>query len=377
MLDYETLRFIWWLLLGVLLVGFALTDGFDLGVAALLRVLGHDDGERRAVLEAIEPMWEGNQVWFILAGGAVFAAWPLLYAASFSGFYFAMLAVLLALILRPVGFTFRGKIEQHRWRDNWDWVLTFSGALPALLFGVAFGNLFIGLGFDIDNLGRFQFNSSFWDLLNPFALLCGVMSLCMLLMHGAAYAAVKVSEPVQSRAKIAGSIAAVGLVACLVLCGWYLNYLPGHVVAPGIDHAAASNPAAKAVNLVEGAWLNGYQAHPLLQLIPLTAVLAAMATALLLYMGALITGLLMSSLSVTAVIFTGGVSLFPFLLPSSHNPNVGLTVWDASSSQHTLALMVIATCIFLPMILAYTSWAYGVMRGQINVESVRKHLGLY
>ncbi len=137
MLDYGTLREIWWLLLGVLLIGFAVTDGYDLGLGAIYRFITRDDTERRMALEAIEPHWEGHQVWFILGGGAVFAAWPALYAASFSGFYFAMLLVLLALILRPVGFNFRNKVENPAWRNAWDWALTVAGAVPALVFGVS------------------------------------------------------------------------------------------------------------------------------------------------------------------------------------------------------------------------------------------------
>src|SRR6476659_11077464 len=168
MLDYATLRVIWWLLLGALLIGFAVTDGFDLGVAALFRWLGRDDDERRAVLETIEPVWEGNQVWLILGAGAVFAAWPLLYAASFSGLYFAMLLVLLALILRPVGFFFRNKLEDARWRNAWDWALFVSGAVPALLFGVAFGNLFLGVPFPIDDPGGPVYTGGFINLLHPF-----------------------------------------------------------------------------------------------------------------------------------------------------------------------------------------------------------------
>src|SRR5476649_1649025 len=148
--DYETLRLIWWALLGALLIGFAVMDGFDLGVGATFRFFGRNDEERRALLECIEPFWEGNQVWFVLGGGAVFAAWPLLYAASFSNLYLAMFLILIALILRPVGFTFRNKIEHARWRNFWDWTLLVAGAVPALLFGVAFGNLFLGVPYHFD-----------------------------------------------------------------------------------------------------------------------------------------------------------------------------------------------------------------------------------
>src|SRR5579863_558403 len=163
--DYPTLRIIWWLILGLLLIGFAVMDGCALGVGATFRFLGHNDDERRALIESIEPVWDGNQVWFSLAGGAVFAAWPLLYAASFSGLYLAMFALLVALILRPVGFVFRNKLPEAHWRNVWDWALTVGGAAPALLFGVAFGNLFLGLPFHFDELQRPVFTGGFLDLL--------------------------------------------------------------------------------------------------------------------------------------------------------------------------------------------------------------------
>lgn len=170
MIDYELLRELWWLLLGVLLIGFALTDGYDLGLGAILRLIGRDDVERRMALEAIEPNWEGNQVWFILGGGAVFAAWPLLYAASFSAFYFAMFLLLVALILRPVGFAFRNRLPHARWRGAWDWALTIAGAVPSLVFGVAFGNLFLGVPFHFTDVLLPVYDGSFLGLFHPFAL---------------------------------------------------------------------------------------------------------------------------------------------------------------------------------------------------------------
>src|SRR5450759_4533128 len=184
MFDYETLRIIWWLLLGVLLIGFAIMDGFDLGVAALLRVLAKTDDERRALLETIEPVWEGNQVWLILGAGAIFAAWPLLYAAAFSGFYFAMLLTLLAFIVRPVGFNFRNKIADPRWRGTWDWILTVAGLVPPLIFGVAFGNVFLGVPLHYDETLRISYAGGFFALLRPFPVLVGLVSIAMILMHG-------------------------------------------------------------------------------------------------------------------------------------------------------------------------------------------------
>ena len=371
MLDYATLRVIWWLLLGALLIGFAVTDGFDLGVAALFRWLGRDDDERRALLESIEPVWDGNQVWLLTGGGAVFAAWPLLYAASFSGLYLAMLLVLLSLILRPVGFFFRNKIAEPRWRDAWDWALFVSGAVPALLFGVAFGNLFLGVPFHIDDLGRPVYTGAFIGLLHPFALLAGVASLAMLAMHGATYAALRVGEPMAARARRAASIAAVVLLVAFTLAGVWLMSLKGFRISGALDTAGPSNPLRKTVETAAGAWLSGYGARPAFWLAPLVTYAGALGTILLLRAARPGLAFIASSLATGAVILTAGFALFPFLLPSSSAPGASLTVWDASSSQRTLFIMLLATLLLLPIVLIYTSWVFRLLRGTITLEHVR------
>ena len=197
-MDYEILRLIWWALLGILLIGFAVMDGFDLGTAALLPFVGKTDIERRVIINTVGPVWEGNQVWFILGGGAIFAAWPTLYAASFSGFYLAMFLVLATLILRPAGFNFRGKIDDIRWRAFWDWALFAGGVVPALVFGVAFGNLFQGVPFGFDSDLRFHSQITLTLLLNPFALVVGLVSLSMIVLHGAAWLNYKTEDAVQA-----------------------------------------------------------------------------------------------------------------------------------------------------------------------------------
>ena len=206
MFDYEILRLIWWALLGVLLIGFALTDGFDLGVAALLPFVARDDAERRMVINAIGPTWEGNQVWFILGGGAIFAAWPFVYAVSFSGFYLAMFLVLAALILRPVGFKYRSKKPSRAWRSRWDWALFVGGFVPALVFGVAVGNVLLGAPFRLDGDLRSFYDGTLLGLFTPFSLLTGLLSVTMLVLHGAAWLAIKVEHgPVHDRARRCGS----------------------------------------------------------------------------------------------------------------------------------------------------------------------------
>ena len=185
MIDYEVLRVIWWVLVGVLLIGFAITDGFDLGVGALLTLIGKTDDERRVMINTVGPHWDGNQVWFITAGGAIFAAWPMIYATAFSGFYLALALVLIALWMRPLGFDFRSKLEDKRWRTSWDWALFTSGFVPALIFGVAFGNLLLGVPFELDGNLKATYTGSFFGLLTPFALVAGLVSVAMILNHGA------------------------------------------------------------------------------------------------------------------------------------------------------------------------------------------------
>jgi cytochrome bd ubiquinol oxidase subunit II len=376
--DYETLRLIWWLILGVLLIGFAVMDGFDLGLGATFRSLGRTDEERRALLQSIEPVWDGNQVWFILAGGAVFAAWPLLYAASFSGLYPAMFVLLAALILRPVGFMFRNQVPDARWRDVWDWALTVGGGVPALMFGVAFGNLFLGLPFHFDALQRPVYTGGFFGLLQPFALLAGLVSLAMLVMHGAVYASLKVGEPMAARAATLGRWAALAFIVAFVAGGlWVSNVLDGQRILSVIDTAGPSNPLAKHVTVAPGAWLANYRAHGLLWLAPALAVVAAALTWWLL--GAARPGLafITSAATLAGTILTAGIALFPFLMPSSTHPDQGLTVWDASSSERTLAIMLICVLVFLPVVLAYTAWVFRVLRGRITLESIRGHAGPY
>lgn len=375
MFDYETLRIVWWLILGVLLAGFAVFDGFDLGVAALLRVLGRNDAERHVLLETIEPVWEGNQVWFILGGGAVFAAWPLLYAASFSGFYVAMFVLLVAFILRPVGFNFRDKIRDARWRGVWDTALIISGLVPMLITGVAFGNLFLGVPFRFDDTLRMTYEGGFFGLLQPFAVVSGLLSIAMLLTHGASYAALKADASLAARAaRVARVTALVFIVLYLAAGVWLALGIPGYAIASAVDGAAPSNPLAKTV-VTGGDWFVNYRAQPLLWMAPLLALSGALGAALLPLRRPII-GFVASSLMVASTIFSAGFALFPFLMPSSLDPRSSLTVWDASSSHSTLGLMLFATAVLLPVVLAYTAWIYRVLRGRVTLEHVRRTHGL-
>ncbi len=376
--DYGTLRVIWWALIGVLLSGFAITDGFDLGLGATFRWLGRNEDERHALLAAIEPVWEGNQTWFILGGGAVFAAWPLVYAASFSGLYLAMFLVLVALILRPVGFTFRDKLRDARWRATWDTALTVGGALPALLFGVAFANLFLGLPFRFDAWHRVSNDGGLFSLLHPFALLGGVMSLAMLVMHGNAYAALKVGEPMAGRARRLGQLAALTFLIAFIAGGlWLAIGIPGFRIVGAIDTAGPSDPLGKSVTVEAGAWLGNFVRWPAMCLAPVLATCAAIATLALLGARRAGAAFFTSCVVQASTVVTAGLALFPFMMPSSVAPSQSLTVWDSSSSERTLLLMLGAVTVFMPVILAYTAWVFRVLKGKITLEALLDHGGEY
>ena len=370
--DYGTLRVIWWALMGMLLIGFAVMDGFDLGVAALLPVLGRNDSERRILLNVVGPVWEGNQVWLITAGGALFAAWPLIYAASFSAFYLAMMLVLVALILRPVGFKYRSKLTDPTWRRTWDGVLCFSGVVAALVFGVAMGNLIGGtpIGMDANSL-RPMWHGSFFSLFTPFTLFAGVLSVVMVAMHGAVLLAWRTGEPIASRARGWGMLFAVLTAALFALGGvWVAQGIDGHVITSAIDPHGPSNPMLKTVEVGTGAWMTNFSTYPAMWLGPIAGVAGALLAAVLLAARARVTAFLASAVSIGGVIATVGFAMFPFIMPSSFEPRAGLTVWDASSSLMTLWIMLLAVCFFLPIITVYTAWVYRVMRGEVNQSTV-------
>ncbi|WP_416066897.1 cytochrome d ubiquinol oxidase subunit II [Rhizobium sp. ZK1] len=371
LIDYETLRIIWWVLLGVLLIAFATTDGFDLGVGALLPFVAKTDAERRIAINTIGATWEGNQVWLILGGGAIFAAWPPLYAVSFSGFYLAMFAILLALILRPVAFKYRSKRESPRWRSNWDWALFVGGFVPSLIFGVAVGNVLQGVPFRFANDMRIFYEGSFFALLNPYALLCGLLSVAMLVMHGGAWLVLKSTGPVAERSRRYGSIAALAVIVLFALGGLFLWMgVGGYRITSDINPIGPSNPLLKTVTPEGGAWLANYHTYPWMIAAPILGFLGAGAAFLAMRVRREVAALLFSDLAITGIISTVGLSMFPFILPSSLDPRSSLTVWDASSSHLTLFIMLVATIIFLPIIFAYTAWVYKVLWGKVDEKSV-------
>nr|WP_314472068.1 cytochrome d ubiquinol oxidase subunit II [uncultured Sphingomonas sp.] len=379
MFDYETLRVIWWALMGVLLIGFALTDGYDLGVASLLPWVAKTDAERRMVINSVGPTWEGNQVWFILGGGAIFAAWPHVYAVSFSGFYLAMFVVLSALILRPVGFKYRSKRPDPAWRTRWDWALFVGGFVPALVFGVAVGNVLQGAPFRIDSDLRSFYEGSFLDLFTPFTLLCGLLSVAMLVLHGAAWLAIKVERgPVHDRARTVGSVAAIATIVLFAVGYAIVAYGDvGYRITSVVDPAGPSNPLRTTAEQVAGGWLTNFALYPWMVAAPLMGFVGAVLAFVGIRRGAEVLAFAGSSSAAVGIIATVGCSMFPFILPSSIDAHSSLTVWNASSTHRTLGIMLFVTVVFLPIVLAYTAWAYKVMFGRVTTEEVRTNPDFY
>ena len=371
MLDYFTLKIIWWALVGVLLIGFAIMDGHDMGVGTLLPFVGRSDVERRVAINTVGPHWDGNQVWFITAGGALFAAWPVVYATAFSGFYWAMILVLWALFFRPVGFDYRSKIHNAKWRSTWDWGLFVGGAVPPLVFGIAFGNLLQGVPFHFNNMLVSTYTGSFWQLLNPFALLTGVVSSAMITLQGGTYLAHRTEGVIQARAIKGGVGAALVLLCTFVIAGVWLQSIDGYRISSVVDIAGLPDILNKTVVREVGAWMANYGHYPLLWLLPALGLGGAAGAALLMMMRRTLAAFVASSLAVIGVISTAGVSMFPFVMPSSSVPAASLTVWDSVSSHLSLSIMFWATLILMPLIVIYTSWAYRVMRGKVTVAHIK------
>lgn len=374
MLDYEVLRLLWWGIIGVLLIGFAVTDGFDMGVGMLLCAIGRNNQQRRVMINSIAPHWDGNQVWLVLAGGALFAAWPTVYATAFSGFYGAMILLLAALYCRPLGFDYRQKIDHPAWRKFWDWLLTVGSGVPALLFGVAFGNLLQGLPFQFDQDARIHYHGNFLDLLTPFTLLCGLLSLSLLLLQGSVWLQLKTHGDLHQRARRVTHGMSISVLLCFALAGFFIRYqIEGYQLTSAIDHQSIAILLNKEITRQVGGWLNNFQYYPLLTLFPLGGVALPLATLLCSWKRREGLTFCCSSATIACIIITAGVAMFPMLLPSSRLPAHSLTVWDASASQKTLTLMLWVVGLFLPLVLAYTIWCYYKMWGRLDETTIENH----
>ncbi|MFT5788667.1 MAG: cytochrome d ubiquinol oxidase subunit II [Shewanella sp.] len=374
MFDYEMLRFIWWALVGVLFIGFAVTDGFDMGVGALLPIIGKDDTDRRIMINSIAPHWDGNQVWLITAGGALFAAWPMVYGVSFSGFYVAMMLVLFALFLRPVGFDYRSKIEDPRWRKAWDWALFVGGFVPPLIIGVAFGNLLQGVPFNFDEYLRATYYGGFFGLLNPFGLLAGLVCVSMFMLQGSTWLQMKTEGELRVRATKMSQLLSVLLFVFFGAAGvWLINGIDGYVITSAINTYGVSDPTLKTVAVEAGAWLVNYDKYPLTMLFPVLGLLMPILVLLSSRLNRSGFAFFFSSLGIAAVILTCGAAMFPFVMPSSLEPNVSLTMWDATASELTLTVMTWAAIIFVPLILSYTVFTYIKMFGRLSRQFIENN----
>jgi len=312
-------------------------------------------------------------VWLLTAGGAMFAAWPLVYAAAFSGFYWAMLLVLFALFFRPVGFEYRSKIKDPRWRTAWDWGLFIGGFVPALVFGVAFGNLLQGVPFQYDEFVRPQYTGTFWALLNPFALLAGIISLTMLVMHGAVFLQMRTEAEICARVKKAARIFGIVFLIAFAIAGFWQAYgIEGYRIISSPDPGSAFSPLDKEVEAAAGAWMQNYTVCSWTLLAPILAFAGAILALILSAINRPGVAFVFSGSALAGVILTAGFAMYPFIIPSSSYPNGSLTIFDATSSHRTLNLMFIAVVVFLPIVLAYTSWVYRVMRGKITEEKIEK-----
>ncbi len=368
--TFAITQVIWWLLLGVLLIGLAVMVGMDMGVGTILRYVGRTDAERRVALNIIGPHWDGNQVWFILGGGAIFAAFPLIYATAFSGFYVVMLLLLWTMIMRPIGFEYRSRIEHPAWRNAWDWVLLVSGAVPMIVFGAAFGNLFRGVPFHFDWDMTSFYTGSFLGLLNPFAIMTGVLSLSLSVMMGSLTIMNGAEGQMFQRARALVQVAGAAVLVLFALGGIWVHALPGYQLVGSPGEGVPQTPLQQTVTVAPGAWLHNFAVHPVLWLVPLVGFAGVIGALLAARAGRSHLGWWFGALGWIGVIGTAGVALFPFMLPSSVDPSVSLTLWNSSSSKLTLLWMIGFTAVFVPLILWYTSWAFWVMRGKVTPESL-------
>jgi cytochrome d ubiquinol oxidase subunit II len=337
-MDLNTL---WFLLIGVLFTGFFVLEGFDYGVGILLPFLGKTDAERRRILNTIGPVWDGNEVWILTGGGAIFAAFPHWYATLFSGFYLALLLLLFALIVRGVAFEFRSKGESPAWRATWDWAIFGGSAVPALLWGVALANLLKGLPIDATK----TFTGGFFDLLSPYALVSGLTSLALFVTHGAIFLDLKSSEPIRARA--VATTKKVGPVATVLI----LLLVVGTYVWTDAFSRLGVNPG----------------------LVPILALFSLLAAGALIHRSHMGWAFVMTSLTIALSVATIFLSLYPRVMVSSLDPDWSLTIYNAASTPYTLRGMSLVALVFVPIVLAYQAWTYWVFRHRITAESTLEY----
>ncbi len=368
---YVIFKVLWWLLLGVLLMGLAIMVGMDMGVGIGLRYVGRTDTERRVALNIIGPHWDGNQVWFILGGGAIFAAWPLIYATAFSGLYVVMLLLLWTMIIRPVGFEYRSKMPSTTWRNAWDWALFAGSFVPMLVFGAAMGNALQGFPFHYEWNMISVYTGSFIWLFNPFAILAGLLSVSMAAFMGAAMLMNRSEDALYERSRKLLLMAGPVALALFTICGIWVANMKGFSIANAVPGADA-NPLDPnvTVTMASGAWLANFKAHPVLWVLPLLTYVSVALGTLVGRAGKSHFAWWLGALGWIGILGTVGAAMFPFMMPSVTEPSQSLTVWNASSSKLTLIWMTGWAVVFVPLILTYTSWAFWVMRGKVKANEI-------
>lgn len=332
-------QIIWFVLWGVLWAVYFMLDGFVLGTGMLHHFLGRDEGGKRVLINAVGPVWDGNEVWLITAGGATFAAFPTTYALMFSYLYTALLLLLFALIIRGVSFEFRGKVDSPAWKKGWDIAIFIGSFLPALLFGVAFGNIFSGLPMDASG-----YHGSLIGLLNPYGLVTGVLFVMLFVVHGALYSAVKTTGDLKNRAHAAANKA------------WPVLLV---VAVAFLAHTAFATRL-----------YDNFLKMPAFLVVPVIAVVSLVSIRLFSAKGNLAGAFTASCLTIVTVVATGVIGLFPNLIPSSMDPAYSLTIFNSSSSNYTLKIMTAVALVFVPIVIAYKIWVYRVFRGPVTVEEV-------
>ncbi len=370
--DYDTLQVIWWILVGVLLIGFALTNGMDMAVSTLLFKVGQNSKERGAIISTIAPHWDGNQVWLITAGGAIFAAWPEVYAASFSGLYWGMLLVLFAIWLRPLAFDYRNHNSDETWLKRWDIALTVGSLVPILIFGVAFGNLLQGLPFWADENVRWHYDGVFLTallpLLDPFSLLCGLVSVSMLLTQGCLWIQLRTVDDIACRVRGLTLKLALLTVVLYGIAGIWAYSFDGYQLTALAPEGSFHSITGKSVEVVPHGLFANYGKLWILWLVPIISIFCFIKAGIAGVKGNAVKGIIYNSVAIAFVIITAAIAMFPFVMPSSIDPESSLTIWDASSSHFTLQVMLYAVIIFVPIALAYTIWAYRRMWNKVSAE---------
>ena len=369
-MDYETLKLVWWGLVLFMLIGFVVMDGFDLGVGLLLPIVGKTDEERRVLLNSVGPVWEGNQVWLIAGAGALFAAWPLVYAAAFSALYVPFMFLLFGLFLRPVGFDYRSKLASTQWRRWWDRALVTGALLPTLVFGATLGFLLQGLPFRFDSALRIHYGAFLFHW--PLLLTCMGTALALLMLHGASFLQCKtqgvIAERCARQSLWLGPLAS-GLFA---LGGVWLSQMGGYRIEAIGDLNAALTPLMKRVGQAPAGWFGNFVAQPWLWAVPALGLLLPLVSSLAGMLGKPRLAILASGGACAAMMLTIAIALFPFVLPSSLDPSSSLTLWDGTSSERTLFIMLGIVGVLMPINIGYTLWVYRVVRGKMSTEQVRQ-----